>query len=209
MRTTFTVAFTELYGGYMMDEIAAREEAAGENCLGEDELSPHPALNFALCYLSLADILAVERVCKSLHSTVQSDPLLWRSVHLDQPLNERIADDVLLNLPIDLRCLRLVECTRITDDGLKCVLEANPTLIKLSVPGCTRLTIDGIVGILKAFRSMDTQGVMHLHIGVLYDYKTIKYCSCWELIARCCSTLTNHIIVVGEIYIYHVMIVEL
>ncbi|KAE9610501.1 hypothetical protein Lal_00029740 [Lupinus albus] len=259
MSTTFTAAFTEMYGGYRMDEVAASDnnyrlfamnffsnnfnngisfpgfptggnmhveeknegkrlhkmsigecssrescdsvfqsacdvddmlsfdcdfedemgDTAGENCLGEDELGPHPALNFALCYLGLADLLAVERVCKSLHSTVQGDPLLWRSIHLDQPLNERIADDVLFQLTNrsqgKLQCLRLVECTRITDDGLRRVLEANPTLIKLSVPGCTRLTIDGIVGILKAFRSMGTQGVRHLHIGGLYGVTQQHY----------------------------------
>ena len=40
--------------------------------------------------------------------------------------------------------------------------------MQLSVPGCTRLSIEGIVTILKAYNSMDTQGVKHLHIGGLY-----------------------------------------
>ncbi|KAK7399973.1 hypothetical protein VNO78_11171 [Psophocarpus tetragonolobus] len=139
---------------------------------GVDELAPHPALSFSLGYLCLSDLLAVERVCKSLHSTVRGDPLLWRTIHVDQPLNERITDDVLLQLTNNaqgnLQCLSLVECTRITDEGLKRVLEGNPKLIKLSVPGCTRLSIEGIVGILKAYNSMSTQGVKHLHIGGLY-----------------------------------------
>ncbi|CAL0306385.1 unnamed protein product [Lupinus luteus] len=141
----------------------------GENCPGGDEVAPHPALSFALSYMGLADLLAVERVCKSLHYAVRSDPLLWRSIHIDQPLNERITDDVLFQLTNrsqgKLQCLSLVECTRITDDGLKRVVEANPTLIKLSVPGCTRLSVEGIVGILKAFRSVGIPGVKHLHIG--------------------------------------------
>ncbi|XP_020229794.1 F-box protein SKIP14 [Cajanus cajan] len=141
----------------------------GEGC---EEQAPHLALSFSLGYLGLSDLLAVERACKSLHSTVRGDPLLWRTIHVDQPLNERITDDVLLQLTNraegNLQCLSLVECTRITDDGLKRVLEGNPKLIKLSVPGCTRLSIDGIVGILKAFNSVDTQGVKHLHIGGLY-----------------------------------------
>ncbi|KAG4999788.1 hypothetical protein AAZX31_08G098800 [Glycine max] len=139
---------------------------------GGDELAPHPALSFSLGYLGLSDLLVVERVCKSLHSTVRGDPLLWRSIHVDQPLNERITDDVLLQLTNraqgHLQCLSLVECTRITDDGLKRILEGNPKLTKLSVPGCTRLSIEGIVTILKAYNSMDTQGVKHLHIGGLY-----------------------------------------
>ncbi|KAJ1392450.1 Leucine-rich repeat domain superfamily [Sesbania bispinosa] len=108
------------------------------NPLGGDdpELTPHPALSFCLSYLGLSDLLVVERVCKSLHATVRGDPLLWRSIHIDQPLNERITDDVLLQLTNraqgNLQCLSLVECTRITDDGLKRVLEANPKLLKVS-----------------------------------------------------------------------------
>ncbi|OIW19174.1 hypothetical protein TanjilG_22670 [Lupinus angustifolius] len=151
----------------------------GDNCPGGDEVAPHPALSFALSYMGLADLLAVERVCKSLHYTVRSDPLLWRSIHIDQPLNERITDDVLFQLTNrsqgKLQCLSLVECTRITDDGIKRVLEANPALIKLSVPGCKRLSIEGILGILKAFRSMGIPGVKHLHIGGLYGVTQQHY----------------------------------
>lgn len=40
--------------------------------------------------------------------------------------------------------------------------------MQLSVPGCTRLSIEGIVSILKAFKSIATQGVKHLRIGGLY-----------------------------------------
>ncbi|KAL1328553.1 hypothetical protein HN51_038384 [Arachis hypogaea] len=142
------------------------------NFFGADELSPHPAMSFCLGYLGLSDLLVVERVCKSLRSTVRGDPLLWRRIHIDQPLNERITDDVLMQLSDraqgNLQCLSLVECTRITDDGLRRVLEANPKLTKLSVPGCTRLSIEGIVSTLKAFKAMGTQGVKHLHIGGLY-----------------------------------------
>ncbi|KAK7319075.1 hypothetical protein RJT34_03788 [Clitoria ternatea] len=144
----------------------------GDGGDGSDELAPHPALSFCLGYLGLSDLLVVERVCKSLHSTVRGDPLLWRSIRVDQPLNERVTDDVLLQLTSraqgNLQCLSLVECTRITDDGLRRVLEANPKLIKLSVPGCTRLSIEGIVSMLKAYNSMSTTGVKHLHIGGLY-----------------------------------------
>ncbi|PON64765.1 F-box domain containing protein [Parasponia andersonii] len=134
--------------------------------------SPHGALNFALGYLGLRDLLLVERVCKSLHSAVRGDPLFWRSIHIDQPLNEKITDDVLLQLANraqgNLQCLSLIECPRITDDGLRRVLESNPKLSKLSVPGCTRLSIEGILNSLRAFKSMGAQGVKHLRIGGLY-----------------------------------------
>lgn len=102
-----------------------------------DEQSHHPALVYALSYLGLRDLLVVERVCKSLNSSVRGDPLLWKSIHIDQPMNEKITDDLLLQLTNraqgNLQCLSLVECTRITDDGLKHVLEKNPNLTKVSM----------------------------------------------------------------------------
>lgn len=102
-----------------------------------DELAHHPALGYALSYLGVRDLLVVERVCKSLNSLVRGDPLLWKSIHIDQPINEKITDDMLLQLTKraqgNLQCLSLVECTRITDDGLKHVLESNPNLTKVSM----------------------------------------------------------------------------
>ncbi|XP_015894423.2 F-box protein SKIP14 [Ziziphus jujuba] len=144
----------------------------GNGVCSDGDGAPNGALLFALGYLGVRDLLLVERVCKSLRSTVRSDPLLWRSIHIDQPLNEKITDDVLLQLANraqgNLQCLSLVECPRITDDGVKRVLESNPRLTKLSVPGCTRLSIEGIVSSLKAFKSTGVQGVKQLRIGGLY-----------------------------------------
>lgn len=141
-------------------------------CSDGDIGAPHAAFNLALGYLGERDLLVVETVCRSLRSTVRGDPLLWRSIHIDQPLNEKITDDILLQLTTraqgSLQCLSLVECPRITDDGLKRVLESNPRLTKLSVPGCTRLSVEGIVSCLKAFKSVGTPGVKHLRIGGLY-----------------------------------------
>ncbi|CAI9768758.1 unnamed protein product [Fraxinus pennsylvanica] len=148
------------------------EKAEGAESVAKEEV-PHEALGFALSYLGVKDLLSVERVCRSLCSTVQGDPLLWRTLNIDQPLNERITDDVLLQLATraqgNLQCLSLVECARITDDGLRRVLETNPRLTKLCVPGCTRLTIEGILNNLKAFNSdKGVQGIKHLRIGGLY-----------------------------------------
>lgn len=157
--------------GLVDQQSEALLEGNGSCCDGE-EGAPHAALIFSLGYLGVRDLLVVEKVCRSLCSTVRDDPLLWRSIHIDQPLNEKITDDVLLQLTNraqgNLQCLSLVECPRITDDGLKRVLESNPRLTKLSVPGCTRLSIEGIVNSLKAFKSMGAQGVKHLRIGGLY-----------------------------------------
>lgn len=62
--------------------------------------------------------------------------LLWKTIHIDQPLNERINDDVLVQLASraqgKLECLNLVKCPKVTDDGLKRVLEANRRLTKVS-----------------------------------------------------------------------------
>lgn len=97
---------------------------------------PHDALFFALGYLGVKDLLAVERVCRSLRDAVRSDPLLWRSIHINQPLYPKIGDDALLKLTGraagTLQCLILENCNKITDSGLKRVLESNPWLKKVN-----------------------------------------------------------------------------
>lgn len=97
--------------------------------------APHDALFFALGYLGVKDLINVEKVCKSFRDSVRGDPLLWRSIYIDQPLNMRITDDALVKLAAraegTLQCLNLVDCRRITDAGLKRVLESNPTIVKV------------------------------------------------------------------------------
>lgn len=146
---------------------------SAECCSNKDGGAPHEGFVYALNYLGVRDLLSVERVCSYLHSTVRRDPFLWRSIHIDQPLNEKITDDVLLQLTSraqgNLQCLSLVECPRITDAGLKHVLDNNSRLTKLCVPGCTRLGIDNIVNSLKAIKSnKGAPGIKHLRIGGLY-----------------------------------------
>lgn len=102
----------------------------------EFEGAPHEAFNYVLSYLSVKDLLTVERVCSSLSTDVRGDPLLWKTIHIDEPLNERINDDVLVQLAGraqgKLECLNLVKCPKVTDDGLKRVFEANRRLTKVS-----------------------------------------------------------------------------
>ncbi|TKY46439.1 F-box protein SKIP14 [Spatholobus suberectus] len=133
--------------------------------------APHDALFYVLGYLGVKDLLSVERVCRSLCDAVRGDPLLWRTVHIDQPLNERITDDTLVRLTNraqgTLQCLILVNCLWITDSGLGRVLQSNPRLMKLSVPDCIRLTIEGILFNLKALKSSGKPGIKHLRIGGL------------------------------------------
>lgn len=128
------------FGNESMDKTiqCSEELGVGNGVCSDGDGAPNGALPFALGYLGVRDLLAVERVCKSFHSTVHGDPLLWRSIHIDQPLNEKITDDILLQLANraqgNLQSLSLVECTKITDDGLKRVLQSNPRLTKVSMP---------------------------------------------------------------------------
>ncbi|KAE9619875.1 hypothetical protein Lal_00040137 [Lupinus albus] len=132
---------------------------------------PHDALYFVLGYLRVQDLLSVERVCRSLHDAVRGDPLLWRTVHIHQPLNKRITDDILVKLTSraqgTLQSLILVNCLWITDSGLGHVLQSNPRLMKLVVPDCFRLTIEGILVNLRALKSSGTPGIKYLRIGGL------------------------------------------
>ncbi|KAL2335220.1 hypothetical protein Fmac_016433 [Flemingia macrophylla] len=130
---------------------------------------PHDALFFVLGYLGVKDLLSIEQVCRSLRDAVRGDTLLWRTVQIDQPLNERITDDTLVKLTNraqgSLQCLTLLNCLWITDSGLGRVLQSNSRLMKLSVPDCIRLTIEGILSNLRALKSTGKPCIKHLRIG--------------------------------------------
>ncbi|XP_011098822.1 F-box protein SKIP14 [Sesamum indicum] len=134
--------------------------------------APADALFFALGYLGVMDLLSVERVCKPLRDAVQNDPLLWRNIHIDLPLNDKITDDDLLRLTNraqgTLASLNLVKCFKITNAGLKRVLQSNPGMTKLSVPGCTRLSIEDVLHDLKVFNSVALPGIKLLRICELF-----------------------------------------
>ncbi|KAJ6754369.1 F-BOX PROTEIN SKIP14-LIKE [Salix purpurea] len=59
---------------------------------------PHDALFFALGYLGVKDLLVAERLCRSLRDAVRGDPMLWRRIHIDQPLSVKITDEALVKL---------------------------------------------------------------------------------------------------------------
>ncbi|XP_010248857.1 PREDICTED: F-box protein SKIP14 [Nelumbo nucifera] len=145
---------------------------SSKTCYDGADGAPHEALLYVLGYLGVQDLLSVGRVCRLLRYAVEDDSLLWRNIHIDQPLSERMTDDALLQLTNraqgNLQCLSLIECPRITDDGLRRVLEGNPRLTKLSVPGCTRLSVEGIVNNLKILKSSGAPGIRYLRIGGLY-----------------------------------------
>ncbi|XP_051116455.1 F-box protein SKIP14-like [Andrographis paniculata] len=147
------------------------EEKIGSAASVEETL--HEGFFLALSYLGVKDLLSVGMACKSLFSTVRGDPLLWRTIHIDLPLNERITDDVLVQLASraqgNLQCLSLVECLKITEDVLRHILEINEGLTKLRLFGCTRISIDWIVKNIRAFNSSKSNGgIKHLRIGGIF-----------------------------------------
>ncbi|CAH8360951.1 unnamed protein product [Eruca vesicaria subsp. sativa] len=146
---------------------------------GGENANVHPAFGFCLYHLGVKDLLSVSMVCKSLHMTVCDDSLLWRHIHISQPLNEKINDEALLQLTEraqgTMQCLRLVDCSRITEDCLKQVLERNPQVVKLGVPGCIRITIDGVMSILRDLKSAGKLQVKHLEIGGLFGVTKDHY----------------------------------
>ncbi|XAR51964.1 hypothetical protein NMG60_11006777 [Bertholletia excelsa] len=141
--------------------------------------APHDAFTFVLGYLGVKDLLSVERVCKSLRDAVRSDPLLWRSICIEQPLNGKITDDALLQLTSrargTLQCLSLVECLWVTERGLRHVLESNSGLTKLSVPGCMKLSVEAILCNLRASKSAGNLGIKNLRIGGLPGITNKQY----------------------------------
>ncbi|KAF8096398.1 hypothetical protein N665_0309s0024 [Sinapis alba] len=146
---------------------------------GGEDANVHPAFGFCLYQLGVKDLLSVSMVCKSLHTSVCDDSLLWKHIHISQPLNEKITDEALLQLTEraqgTMQCLRLVDCSRITEDGLKLVLERNPQVVKLGVPGCIRITIDGVLSILRDLKSAGKLQVKHLEIGGLFGVTKDHY----------------------------------
>lgn len=158
-----------LLGNWVVSKGPQKSRDCGETCFDGEGGAPHDALFFALGYLGVQDLLSVEMVCKSLRDAVRSDSLLWRSIHIDQPLSIKITDDALLKLANraqgTLQCLNLVDGVRITDGGLKRVLETSPRLTKLSVPGCIRLSAEGILNNLRAFNSIALPGIKQLRLA--------------------------------------------
>ncbi|XP_016514795.1 F-box protein SKIP14 [Nicotiana tabacum] len=158
---------------YWVFRDAAQKDQSGMNDhRNGDGGTPSDALFLALSYLCLRDLLSVERVCKPLRDVVRGDPLLWRNIHVDHPLSCKITDEILTKLTEraqgHLHSLSLVHCSKITDSGLNCVLERNPSLKKLSVPGCGRLTADGVLGNLKVFKPAGKPSLKYLGIDGLF-----------------------------------------
>ncbi|KAF8100898.1 hypothetical protein N665_0214s0057 [Sinapis alba] len=161
-----------------VDEVGESSDRCDTSGAGET-VHVHPAFGFCLYHLGVKDLLSASMVCKSLHTTVCDDSLLWKHIHICQPLNEKITDEALLLLTEraqgTMQCLRLVDCSRITDDCLKRVLERNPQVVKLGVSGCTRITIDGVLSILRDLKCAGKLQVKQLEIGGIFGVTKDHY----------------------------------
>ncbi|PKA61324.1 F-box protein SKIP28 [Apostasia shenzhenica] len=111
------------------------------------------ALFLVLEYLRLPELLTLRQVCRAYRDSIAADELIWRHISVEPPLNSRLTDDALLRITSftrgNLTSLALLDCRRITDDGLLQVVNRNPSIKKLYIPGCSSLTPDGIVRVVK------------------------------------------------------------
>ncbi|KAL6288201.1 hypothetical protein ACE6H2_012591 [Prunus campanulata] len=141
--------------------------------------APHDAMFYALSFLRVKDLLSVEKVCRSFRDSVRSDPLIWRSIVIDWPLNGIITDDVLIKLTDraqgTLQALTLVHCVHITDSGLQRVFDSNPKLTKLSVPGCLKISVEDILSNLWTLKSAGKLGIKQLRIGGLSGITEMQF----------------------------------
>ncbi|BFI36681.1 hypothetical protein MPTK2_5g21040 [Marchantia polymorpha subsp. ruderalis] len=80
------------------------------------------ALICILPYADLKSLLTLERVSKHMRSEVNDVLLMWRKLEVEPPLSSALTDDILMTLVKRtgglLKVVRLVGCSRITDDGL-------------------------------------------------------------------------------------------
>ncbi|KAJ8770071.1 hypothetical protein K2173_010116 [Erythroxylum novogranatense] len=115
--------------------------------------SPHDALFFVLAYLPVYELLVMSQVCVSLREALKNDVLPWQNICVERPLNSRLSIEGLLEIASRangrLKSLSLVNCGKITDDELQRIVDENPIIRKLHVPGCTGLTPEGIIRAVK------------------------------------------------------------
>ncbi|KAH7365456.1 hypothetical protein KP509_18G029100 [Ceratopteris richardii] len=100
----------------------------------------HEAMPFVFSYLSLQDLLTMEKVCKSFKDWIRNDVLLWQNLHIEPPLSKNLTDDVFIKLTSrcrgQLRCLNVVECTKLTEGAVEQVVLSNPRITKVCLFLC-------------------------------------------------------------------------
>ncbi|KAE8690878.1 O-Glycosyl hydrolases family 17 protein [Hibiscus syriacus] len=134
---------------------------------------PHDALFIVLAYLPLFELLSMSRVCRSLQEAVENDVLPWLNIIVEKPLNFRLSDEILMKIASKangrLKTLTLMFCAKITDDGLQRVIDHNPHISKLHIPGCTGLTPNGVITAVQklsdcqhSLKSLQVNGIANM-----------------------------------------------
>lgn len=133
---------------------------------------PHEAILLVLSYLPLFELLSMSLVCKSFKDALDDDILLWLDIFVDRPLNFRVSDHILKEITSKaygrLKSLALIDCPKITDDGLHAVIANNPLINKLYVPGCTSLTAEGIIRVVEMLVE-NSRKPLRLKINGIYN----------------------------------------
>ncbi|XP_061990561.1 F-box protein SKIP28 [Rosa rugosa] len=145
---------------------------------------PHEALFLILTYLPLFELLAMNQVCTSLRDAVNKDVLSWLNIIVDKALSLKLSDEILMKITSKangrLRTLALMNCAKITDNGLQQVVEQNPLISKLYLPACTGLTPEGVIRAVKTLsdhghclKSIMINGIYNInkqHLETLESY---------------------------------------
>ncbi|KAL2904591.1 F-box protein SKIP28 [Bienertia sinuspersici] len=152
----------------------------------EEVESPHEAIFFVLAYLPLQELLLMTQVSKSFRDVVRDDVLVWLNIVVERPLSLRLTNEILIKIASKahgmLHSLALLNCVKITDEGLLNVVNANPLITKLYVAGCTGLTPDGVVMAVKTLVAKPTSTTLRrVKMSGLYNMKkehlwTLKSC---------------------------------
>ncbi|KAK9074554.1 hypothetical protein SSX86_007152 [Deinandra increscens subsp. villosa] len=120
---------------------------------------PHESLYLVLPYLPLFELLAMYQVCRSFMDALNNDILPWLDIVVeDRVRRSRVSDEILMKITSKamgrLRSLVLVNCGKISDDGLQDVVANNHGINKLYVLQCAGLTPEGVI---KAVTTLNQQ----------------------------------------------------
>ncbi|KAL5553220.1 hypothetical protein UlMin_040621 [Ulmus minor] len=151
--------------------------------------SPHEALFLALAYLPTLELLATSQVSRSLRDAVKNDVLPWMNIVIEKPLSNRLSDHKLRQITSMARgrvtTLALINCEKLSDSGLQQVVQENPHINKLHIPGCTGLTPDGVIRAVKTLsnqsrglKSLSINGIYNIqnhHLQTLHSYLETKF----------------------------------
>lgn len=116
-----------------------RTEEKEEGEEEEEEQQQWPSSRSAhevLPYLhSLFELLSMTGVSRSLRDAIRDETALWTKIVVEPPLRSRLTDDILREITSKsagkLNTLILRQCLRITDKGLRRVVDANPLIRKV------------------------------------------------------------------------------